>query len=375
MTPHMRVLHVIDNLCPGGTERQCVELVRSMVGRGVETAVFYFRPGALVAELEGLGVTVRPAPPVRFRSPGAPIQLIRLARTIAEWAPDVIQTYGFYSNVPGILAAFLARVPVRVAGRRELARYFGRAQRSTDRWAWRLAQRIVVNSEAVRQQLIHQEGIAPNKVVVIRNGLDIGQWPAPHPYPDGPDGAVVGMVAHFRPQKDHFTFLRAAREILQAMPSVRFCLVGSGDLEGLIRESAARSGIASQVDFLVGLEGEAVRAAVAKFRISVLSSKDNEGLPNAVLEAMAAGLPVVATTVGGTPEIIEDGETGFLVPAGDPALLAARVLGLLKEPSLARAMGERARRKVEREFTVDRMAGQFLGLYRGLLADKLGRGR
>jgi len=208
---------------------------------------------------------------------------------------------------------------------------------------------------------------------VIRNGLDLRQWPALHPLADRPNGAVVGMVAHFRPQKDHLTFFHAAREILRVMPSVRFCLVGSGDLEDQVRESAARSGIASQVDFLVGLDGEAVRTAVSKFHVSVLSSKDNEGLPNVVLESMAAGLPVVATMVGGTPEIIEEGMTGFLVPAGNPALLADRILRLLKEPSLARAMGERGRQKMAREFTMDRMRDQFLELYGALLAETSAR--
>src|SRR5207247_8153424 len=105
-------------------------------------------------------------------------------------APDGVQTYGFYSNVRGISAAFLARVPVRVAGRRDLAHYFSRAQRSLDRWAWRLAQRIVVNSEAVRQQLICQEAIATEKIVVIRNGLELGQWPALHPQADDPSDTV-----------------------------------------------------------------------------------------------------------------------------------------------------------------------------------------
>jgi len=245
-----------------------------------------------------------------------------------------------------------------------------------DRWAWKLAHRVVVNSEAVREQVVSREGMRADRVVVIRNGLDLGEWRTADRGPNGGDGdVVVGMVAHFRKMKDHPTFLRAAREILSVVPSVRFHLVGSGTLEGTARDIAQRLGIAAHVDFLGGLEGEALRSAVRRFRVSVLSSKDNEGLPNAVLESMGAGLPVVATAVGGTPELIEDGSTGFLVPPGDAAALAERVVLLLKDPGLARAMGERGRQRVEGGFNMDRMADRFLGLYRDLLAERMAGGR
>jgi len=178
---------------------------------------------------------------------------------------------------------------------------------------------------------------------------------------------VVGMVAHFRPQKDHVMFLRAAHEVLKVMPAVRFCLVGEGPLEKTIREAAERSGLGPHVDFLVGLEGDAVRAAMSRFRVSVLSSKDNEGLPNAVLEAMAVGLPVVATAVGGTRELVDEGETGFLVPAGDAVGLASRIVRLLQEPARARAMGERARKKIAGQFSLERMGDQFVDLFQTLL--------
>jgi glycosyltransferase involved in cell wall biosynthesis len=370
----IRVLHVIDSLSPGGTERQCLELARSLSARGIENAVFYFRTGPLLTELEQLGVTVVAAPPVSFRSSRAPFRLIQLACMIRRWAPSIVQTYGFYSNLPGLPAAFFARVPVRVASRREFAQYLSPAQRSADRWAWKLAQRIVVNAEAVRQQLIGQEGVDLNKVVVIRNGLNPGQWPTSDHVPTRDGQAVVGMVARFWEQKDHVTFLRAAREILRVVPSVRFCLIGSGPLESAIREVAQHLGITARVDFCVGLEGEALRAAVRRFHVSVLSSKNNEGLPNAVLESMAAGHPVVATAVGGISEIIEDGVTGFLVPPEDPAALAERVVLLLKEPALARTMGEAGRQKVGCEFTMDRMADQFLRLYGDLLSERWGQG-
>jgi glycosyltransferase involved in cell wall biosynthesis len=363
----LRVVHVIDSLAPGGTERQCAQLAGGLSNDGAESAVFYFRSGPLLRELERSGVPARHVPQGSIRSGRFFGRLVELARAIRRWDPAAVQTYGFYSDLRGLVAARLAGVPVRVAGRREMGRYLSRAQRRANRWAWGLAQRVVVNSEAVRRQVIAEERVTPGKVVVIRNGLDLGQWPAAGSLVDDHDDAVVGMVAHFRPDKDHVTFFDAAREVLQIIPSVRFCLIGSGALEVPMRERAARLGIADRVDFLGRLEPDAVRAAVLRFRIAVLASKDNEGLPNAVLEAMAAARPVVATAVGGTPEVIEDGVTGFVVSPGDAAALAERIVRLLKDPPLARSMGERGRQRVEREFTMERMARQYHALYRRLL--------
>jgi L-malate glycosyltransferase len=364
----LRVLHVLDSLLPGGTERQCLELACGLSSIGVHNTVFCFRTGPLLAELERSGIDVQQMPMGSFRSRHFPYRLIRLAQAVRRWRPYVVQTYGFYSDVPGLVAGVLAGVRARVAGRRDLGAHLRPAQRRADRWAWRLAHRVVVNSDAVRQQLVHLEHVAPEKVVVIRNGLNLHVWQPRDESIDTAD-AVVGMVAHFREQKDHMTFLRAAKEILTTTSSVRFCLIGSGALEETVRERASQLGIASHVEFLGALEGDALRVAVRRFRVSVLTSKNNEGMPNAVLEAMAAGLPVVATAVGGATEIIEDGVTGFLVPPETPPALADRVIRLLKDPSLAEHMGKRGRDRVAREFPIQRMVDQFYGLYRELLPE------
>ena len=360
----LRVVHVVDNLMPGGTEKQCVELVRGLERAGVRNTVFYFAGGPLLSDLQASGADMRYLPVGAFTSPRFPARVRRLAREIRRLRPDVVQTYGFYSNLPGLIAAAWARVPVRIGGRRDLGDQRTAAQRAVDRVAYRLAQRVVANSDAVRRRLVDAEGIAPTKVVVIRNGVDVGAW---RPRDEGAaDEPMVGMVAHFRAQKDHATFLRAAREVLAVIPSVRFCLVGSGDLETETRRQVHELGLDSRVEFLGRLTGEPLRTAVRRFDVSVLTSKDNEGLPNAVLESMIAGVPVVATAVGGTPEAVEDGITGFLVAPGAPSTVAERVLFLLKEPSAARAMGERGRGKIEREFTIGRMVAQFEGLYHDL---------
>ncbi|MBI2524703.1 MAG: glycosyltransferase [Candidatus Rokubacteria bacterium] len=366
----MRVVHVIDNLAPGGTEKQCLELARGLVALGADSRVLYLQGGPLLAELEASGLAAHAVPVGSFRSPRFPRNLARLAGAIRHLGPDVVQTYGFYSNLPGLLAAWLARVPVRVGGRRDLGAHLRPVQRRADRAGWRLADRVVVNSESVRRDLV-VHGVTPAKLVVVRNGVNLALWPAPVP-PAVEGDATVGMVAHFREQKDHVTFLRAAAEVIRRVPAIRFVLVGSGPLEAAMRKRAREMGIADRVEFLGRLEGEALRAAVRRLRVSVLTSKNNEGLPNAVLESMAAGLPVVATPIGGTPEVVEDGLTGFLVPPGDPAALAERIVLLLKDPSMARAMGEKGRRRIAREFPVQRMVSEFHVLYQQLLQRKRG---
>jgi glycosyltransferase involved in cell wall biosynthesis len=362
----MHVIHIIDNLLPGGTERQCLELTRGLSRVGVKNTVMYFRPGPLLREFQAANVAMQALPQARVQSTRFLTTMLALARAIRRQPPDIVQSYGFYGNVRGLSAALLARGPVRVAGRREMAKFLTPAQRRADRWVWRLARRIVVNSEAVRRQLIREDGVRPDKVVVIRNGLAVETWRGP----SGPgwenDDAVVGMVAHFREQKDHGTFLRAAREVLNFVPSARFCLVGFG-VTLAVRDCVQQLGITDRVDFAGGLEGEALRATVRRFTVSVLSSKNNEGLPNAVLESMAASRPVVATAVGGTPELVDDGVTGFLVPPQDPVALAERIVRLLKDPTLARRMGERGHERVTGEFTIDRMCSQYYELYRSLL--------
>ncbi len=363
----MRVLHVIDNLDPGGTEQQCVELVRGLCRVGVRNAVFYFRAGSLLGTLERLDITLR-AVPLASRTVWLPVELMSLARAIGQWRPDVVQTYGFQSNVPGILAAFLARVPVRIAGRRWYRDYLSPVNYRVDRAVWRLAHRIVANSHAIRRHLVVVDRVAPDRVAVIRNGVDAESWLPVEPVEPTAEPRV-GMIAHFRPGKDHSTFVRAAGLVRKVIPSARFCLLGSGPTEASVRACASALGINGQLEFRGQLRGQAFRAAVKQLSVSVLASM-SEGLPNAVIESMAAARPVVATSVGGTPELVEDGVTGFLVPPEDPEALADRVIRLLANPSLARSMGERGRQKIERELTVERMVTQFHELYRHLLRER-----
>jgi len=304
------------------------------------------------------------------------LELVRVARRMKSLGIDIVQAYGFYSNAPALLAGRLARVPILVASRRDLGGFLTPSQRLLDQWSFRLADRIVVNAEAIREQLTQTRRVARERIVVIPTGMDLSIAD------DGSDGGcrpawaddalIVGMVAGLRAQKDQATLLRAAKIVLDAEPRALFVLVGDGERRGLLQQLAVDLGIAHAVRFIGGVEPTSVLALVRHFDVSVLASRGNEGIPNAVLEAMAVRKPVVASDTGGCREAVEDGATGFLVAVGDVASMANRILRLLQSPEERRRMGIEARHRVEQEFSLDRMVGRFADLYGELADEKLG---
>jgi glycosyltransferase involved in cell wall biosynthesis len=226
-----------------------------------------------------------------------------------------------------------------------------------DRLARLLAHATVVNARSLRAELAAAETYGRVEVIpncVIDRG---GVTPSPDP--------VVGMVANFRHPKDHATFLKAALLVSETVPAAEFHLVGAGPGEPEARALVETLGLHARVRFLGGLPPEAGWAAMARFSVSVLSTL-SEGMPNVVLEAMAAARPVVATAVGGVPEIIEEGETGYLVPPRDANALAAVVAGLLKDPEHAARIGAAARTYVLATHGADRMVDAFLALWTSL---------
>lgn len=353
----MRVAHVLDSLRLGGTETQCVALVRGLAARGVENRLVHFQPGPLRDQLDVPRVTVDRLDFDGFLRPSFPRLVRRLARDFRAWRTDVVQTYGFYTNLPGLLAGRLARVPVLVASKRGLGTNQTPAQRRVDRLARLLAQTTVVNAEALRARAASEETYG--RVDVITNCV-MERGPVT-PAQGGWD-PVVGMVANFRHPKDHGTFLRAATLVSERVPTVEFHLVGEGPDEPAMRALATELGLGARVRFLGGLKPEAVWAALNRFSVSVLSTL-SEGMPNAVLEAMLAARPVVATAVGGVAEIIRDGETGYLVPTRDASALAGPIAGLLKDPERAARMGAAGRAHVLAAYSPDRMVDDFLRLW------------
>lgn len=355
----LSVVHVLDSLRLGGTESQAVTLTRSLAERGVASHVVHFQTGPLAARLDVPGVTTERMELHGFVNIGFARLVLRLARALRTRGADVVQSYGFYTNLPAVLAGRLAGVRAIVAGRRGFGTSLTPAQRRVDALACRLAHRTVVNAAALREHMVSHEGARSGAIAVIPNCVATRGPITPAQDP------IVGMVANFRPPKDHATFLHAATRVVDTVPTAEFHLVGSGSEEAATRRLADALGIARHVRFLGGLEPDAVAAAINRFAVAVLSSR-SEGMPNAVLEAMVAARPVVATAVGDIPAIVRDGQTGFLVAPGDADGMSAAIGRILKDPALAAQLGDAGRRLALSAHGPERMAEAFLDVYRAL---------
>ncbi|HYN86604.1 MAG TPA: glycosyltransferase [Pyrinomonadaceae bacterium] len=373
------VLQLVSSFHQGGSERQAVQLARLLKesGRYEVRVACLDGGGALREEAERLGVGEIPEYKLNnFYDRQLLAQLRRFARHLRRERIAVVHAHDFYTNVFGMLGAAWARVPARVASRRETGGVRTPAQKWVERRAYGLAHAVVANASAVREQLA-REGVAGGKVTVVHNGLDTERL---RPRPNLARGerlALVGLPAELaaRPLvtivanmrfdvKDHPTFLRAARRVREEVSSAAFVLAGEGELTEPLRALAAELGLGESA-FFTGRCAHVAELLEAS-DVCVLSSKA-EGFSNAILEYMAASRPVVATDVGGAREAVAEGETGYLVAPGDDERLASRVAGLLKNPEEARAMGARGRARVEREFSCAAQLERTEQLYERLL--------
>ena len=305
-------------------------------------------------------------------------QTRRFAAQLRAWDASVIQTHDFYSNVFGMIAGAWARVPVRIAARREIAGLRTPKQQMVEQQVYKLAHAIVANSGAVRDGLV-REGVNPRTIEVIYNGLDLSRVEPRGMSREGMLSALglpsekrwVTIVANLRHAvKDHPTFLRAAQQVHHQFPDAAFAIAGEGELLPEMRDLAAILGIGESVHFLGRCQNVADLLAISD--VCVLSSQW-EGFSNSVLEYMAAGKPVVATQCGGTPEAISEGETGYMVPVQDYAAMADRIIALLSDPEKARRMGERGRQVVEQKFSCAAQLRNTEELYARLLSRKEAR--
>lgn len=372
------VLQLIGSFDQGGSERQAVQLARLLHEDGrynVHVACMNAK-GVLREEADRIGLGEIPEYPLTsFYNWNALVQVRRLARFLRNRRIDIIHTHDFYTNVFGMAAATLARVPVRIASRRETTGWRTGAQKSVERIAYRLAHAIVANSEAVRRQL-SKEGVSTDKVVTVYNGLDLkrvtpgadNETPIPG-LPLEVSGPFVTILANLRNEvKDHSTFLRAASRIHKTMPEAHFILAGEGELTAAYQDYAAELGVSSVTHFTGRCEH--VAELLTRSDVCVLSSKA-EGFSNSILEYMAAGRPVVTTEAGGAREAVRDGENGFVVPIGDDEAMADRILTLLNDTDRARAMGARGRRMVERSFSCEAQLARTSALYGRLLLNTM----
>ncbi|HLZ39522.1 MAG TPA: glycosyltransferase [Candidatus Sulfotelmatobacter sp.] len=355
---------MIDSLQTGGSERQFVALSRALDRKQFRVSLGCIQ--AKGAFLNGMDVE-------SFRLGGSLYGFqswktrMRLSRRLREQQIAIAHSFDFYTNLTLGPAARLAGVPAVIGSQRQLGDLLTPMQARAQAMMFRWCDAVVCNSDAASKRLIAQ-GLPERKIAVIRNGLaPEGFAPAAPALPRRPGCVRVGMIARMNSaSKNHSLLLRAAARIKARASQVEFVLVGDGPLRPNLEREAASLGLGDCVHFLG--DRHDIPAILASLDVTALPS-ESESLSNAVIESMAAGVPVVASLVGGNPELLSE-ERGTLVPAGDESSLAEAILRLVENEAMRIQMGQSCRRFALEHFTIEKMRQQHERLYRRLLAGK-----
>jgi glycosyltransferase involved in cell wall biosynthesis len=332
------------------------ELIRRLDRNRFDVRVACFhREGAWLPRVEAVA-PVTAFPIAGFTRPATLARAALFARWCRTHRIAILQTCDFYANTFALPAAALAGVPVRVGSRRELAPDKTPTQITLQRQAYRCAHAVVANSPAAAAAL-RREGIQPSQIRIIPNGVDLDSLAASRPR--GPIRSLL-TVANLRREKAHEVLFAAIASLVAEGSALRLRVAGDGPRAAELRALAASLGIADRVTFLGHRED--VAALLAESDLFVLPSR-SEAFPNSVVEAMAAGVPVVASAVGGLVDLVEPGRTGLLVPPDDSSALASAIRSLMAAPERAAALGDAARRDVRERYSFDRMVRAFEDLY------------
>ena len=371
----MRVLMVV-RPASGGMKQHVLALSRDLTARGHEVQIAAPGSSEIAMAAREAGFTVHEIPLVGPLNPVQdPLAVRRLSRVIYDGGFDVVHAHGFKAGFIGRLAVRLAggkRPFVMTAHNHVLTRTDTPA---TARWRYRTVERsleryvtrYIAVSDSIRRELTEAYGLPAEKVTVVRNGVDV----APFIEPQGraasraalgvpADAPVVGLAARFSAQKGLRDLIAATPELVRRVPGVRVVIGGSGPLEGDLRGQALALDVADSLVWPGHVPDMACFLAALDVYVSPAAT---EAFGMAIIEAAAAGVPTVATRVGGVPEIILDGETGLLVAPHDPPALAQAIVGLLDDRKTAGRLADAARTRALTEFSPERMVDGTLAVY------------
>jgi glycosyltransferase involved in cell wall biosynthesis len=365
-----RVVHIIDRLPPDGAERLLADVLRSRSGDFEYTVLCLVEGGALVPEIEESGVPVV----ILGRKGRYDFRLLlRLIAWLKEYRPIAVHTHLFTADSWGRLAAFLVHVPGIYSTVHSTNTWKGNVHRLVDRTMARLSTNVIACSEEVEVVLRERDHIPANRLVTIANGVDLRRF-ASLPEIDladefdfPADATTLIVVGRLHPAKGH-------RDLLPALETLRtegfdfvLLVVGEGELEGELRQEVRNRGLDASVRFC-GFRKD-VLALIAAADTMVMPSRW-EGLPMALLEAMALGKPVVATSVGGIPNVIQQNQNGFLVAPCDAADMARKLGAIIGDRALRQRIGEQAGKTVRERFSAENVARRYEELYRRIGKDR-----
>ena len=336
------------------------ELIRRLDPSRFTVHVACFRrEGAWLPRVLARAASVVEFPIAGFARAGTLAQVVAFARWCRRERIAVVQTCDLYANIFGLPAAWLAGVPVRIGSRRELNPDKTAAQIRLQRQAYRCATKVVANSLAARTML-EREGLASASIAVIPNGVDAAAFPERTAETESRPLRTVITIANLRPEKNHDTLIAAAALLVREFPSLQFQIAGNGPRREELEALVAARNLTSHFTFLGHRED--VSTLLASADAFVLPSR-SEAFPNGAIEAMAAGLPVVASAVGGLLDLIHDGSTGLLVQPDSPEQLASGLRRLIADRPFAARLGQAARAHVRERYSFDRMVESFEDLY------------
>jgi glycosyltransferase involved in cell wall biosynthesis len=372
----MRITLTITTLNKGGAEKQLAMLAIRLRDQGDAVSVIALAGGGWYADYltkHHIPVTI-----LNLRNRDIPREMLprpflRLVAAIRRQRPDVVIGYLYRTTIWTSLAARFAGVPVVIASRRDAGT--DRKDVPLSRWLERLSYlattHFIANSEAGKRPMVDDEGIASERIEVIYNGID----PPPSCVADNtlrqqlgnkPEQVIVGMLANFAANKNQQMLVRAAHEVVQECPEVQFVLAGADQgYQKEVEAEIAHWGLQNHFH-LLGPVGDPSEL-LAMLDIGVLCGYKKEGISNSILEYMAYAKPVVATRVGGNPELVIDGKTGYLVELEDVDALAAALVELASDAQKRQTMGEAGRARVEAEFSWDICVQRHLTLFDALV--------
>jgi glycosyltransferase involved in cell wall biosynthesis len=358
-SPQLRRLAlVIGQLTTGGAELQLCELVARLDRSRFDPVVYTLAGGAanLLPRLEGLGVPVRVVGSIGFP------RARRLAAELVRERVDLVHSWLFIANTYAWLACWGMRLPLVTSARNCKSQGWGHHLANVA--AFRSSARIIANSEEVREYIVARYAAPRRRVNVVYNGIDTERF---RPAPRSGKETRIATVGRLVNQKNPLLFVEAAARVCAAIPETRFVVVGDGPLRASAERHAQRLCLEGKIEFLG--ERADVGRVLGECDVFWLTSSW-EGLPNVLLEAMACGLPVIATDVGGTRELFRSGQEGFLVPPRSVDDFVHYGIALARDVSLRTEMGRRARARAE-QFSLRRMVAETEAVYEKALEGRL----
>jgi glycosyltransferase involved in cell wall biosynthesis len=374
----MHIVHLMASPFVGGPERQVLGLARHLPPTWRTTFLSFAERGLARPFLDEARRAGFETGELRHNAPRFTACVREVADALRERHADVLCCSGYKPDLIGWRAARRAGIPVvSISHGWTAVTLKVRLYEALDRLALRWMDAVVCVSAA--QAVKVRRALVPRQLVLtIPNAIDAEAFAPPEPafrdallalFPKPPQ-RVVGAAGRLSPEKNFALFVEAAARAAAQLPDVGFVTFGEGPLRQALTDQVARLGLQERF-VLPGFRPD-LRKYLPHLDLAVISSK-TEGLPVILLETFAAGVPVVATAVGGIPEVLEEGKSGYLVPSGDAAALAARIVEILRDEPALRAMGRHGRERVRRDFSFEGQARQYQGLFERLTGKPHGR--